>query len=91
VALFCALIGFAIVLIGRVGPARSCGALVLIPIYVTGTPHRQPHRQAGRRPSLRRIVLVMLLATAIAGLIVQTTPAHGGAFQSEQSGSRAGA
>lgn len=76
-ALFCALIGFAIVLIGgRVGPPELWRALVLIPIYVAGT-------YIGNRVArqiddilLRRIVLVVLLGTAIAGLIVQTTQAR---------------
>lgn len=84
-ALFCALIAFAIVLIGgRVGPPELWRALVLIPIYVTGT--YIGNRIAKRVDDLllRRIVLVMLLATAIAGLIVQTTQAHGGGFQGSE-------
>lgn len=76
-ALFCALIGFAIVLIGgRVGQPELWRALVLIPIYVAGT--YIGNRVASRIDDmlLRRIVLVVLLGTAIAGLIVQTTQAR---------------
>ena len=72
-ALFCALIGFAIVLIGgRVGTLELTRALVLIPIYVAGT--YLGNRVAKRIDDalLRRIVLVVLLATAIAGVVVHT-------------------
>jgi uncharacterized membrane protein YfcA len=72
-ALFCALIGFAIVLVGgRVGVMELSRALVLIPIYVAAT--WLGNRVAKRidDAALRRIVLVVLLATAIAGLVVQT-------------------
>ena len=73
-ALFCAVIGFAIVAVGgRVGAPELWRALLLIPIYVVGT--YLGNRVAKRIDDalLRRIVLVVLLATAIAGLIVQTT------------------
>jgi len=78
-ALFCALIGFAIVAIGgRVGAAELWRALLLIPIYVVGT--YLGNRVAKRIDDalLRRIVLVVLLATAIAGLVVHTTQARAG-------------
>jgi uncharacterized membrane protein YfcA len=78
-ALFCALIGFAIVAVGgRVGAPELWRALVLIPIYVAGT--YLGNRVAKRIDDalLRRIVLVVLLATAVAGLIVQTTQAGAG-------------
>jgi uncharacterized membrane protein YfcA len=77
-ALFCALIGFAIVLIGgRVGALELTRALLLIPIYVAGT--YLGNRVAKRIDDalLRRIVLVVLLATAIAGIAVQTAQSRG--------------
>ena len=79
-ALFCALIGFAIVLVGgRVGVMELSRALVLIPIYVAAT--WLGNRVAKRidDAALRRIVLVVLLATAIAGLVVQTAQPRGAA------------
>jgi len=77
-ALFCALIGFAIVLVGgRVGALELTRALLLIPIYVAGT--YLGNRIAKRIDDalLRRIVLVVLLATAIAGIVVQTAQPRG--------------
>jgi uncharacterized membrane protein YfcA len=61
-----------------VGAAELWRALLLIPIYVVGT--YLGNRVAKRIDDalLRRIVLVVLLATAIAGLVVHTTQARAG-------------
>jgi uncharacterized protein len=72
-ALFCALVGFGVVLAGgRVGLSELWRALLLIPFYVAGT--FIGNRFSGRIDDvlLRRIVLLVLLATAVVGLIVQT-------------------
>ncbi len=73
-ALFCALIGFAIVLAGgRVGRPELWRALLLIPFYFAGTVTGNRFAKRVDDIMLRRIVLIVLLVTAAAGLIVQST------------------
>lgn len=71
-ALFCAVIGFLIVLAGqRIGSVELLRALFLIPFYVAGT--FIGNRSAGRIDDarLRKVVLFVLLVIAIAGLTVR--------------------
>jgi uncharacterized membrane protein YfcA len=71
-AFFCALVGFAVVLAGRrVAVADLSRAALLIPFYLAGTfaGNRYAHRIDDAR--LRKIVLVVLVAVAVAGLALQ--------------------
>jgi uncharacterized membrane protein YfcA len=73
-ALFCALVGFAVVLTGgRVGAPELWRASALIPFYALGTYVGNRYAKRIDDILLRRIVLAALLATAIAGLIAQAT------------------
>jgi len=71
-AFFCALVGFAVVLVGgSVALDDLSRAALLVPLYLGGTfaGNRYAHRIDDAR--LRRIVLVVLVVVALAGLALQ--------------------
>ena len=69
-ALFCALVGFTIVLVGgHVGANELWRAVILIPFYVAGSYVGNRYSMSINDEILRRIVLVVLLSTSIAGLV----------------------
>ena len=71
-ALFCAIVGFVVVLAGgRVTGGELWRAALLIPLYVGGTFAGNRYADRVDDALLRRIVLSVLLATAVAGIAVQ--------------------